>query len=59
MTSLAGSYNTATAFGSAINGLLTHPESYRKVLADIDRMKSQGKLSMPVKYFEAQRMPYL
>ena len=57
--SFAGSDTTAIALRSAIDGLLTHPECYRKLQAEIDQRRTNGNLSLPVKYSEAQQMPYL
>ena len=57
--SFAGSDTTAIALRSAIDGLLTHPACYRKLQAEIDQRRADGDLSLPVKYSEAQQMPYL
>ncbi|KAH0842250.1 Pisatin demethylase [Fonsecaea pedrosoi] len=55
----AGSDTTAIALRAAIDGLLANPECYRKLQAEIDQKRAEGKLSLPVKYAEAQQMPYL
>ncbi|KAK4937742.1 hypothetical protein LTR10_021687 [Elasticomyces elasticus] len=55
----AGSDTTAVALRATIDGLLLRPECYRKLQAEIDRKREQGELSSPVKYSEAQQMPYL
>lgn len=55
----AGSDTTAIALRSAIDGLLRHPDCYRKLQAEIDQRRAEGNLSLPVRYAEAQQMPYL
>lgn len=54
----AGSDTTAIAMRSILCNIIKNPEVYKKVTAEIDDATTQSKLSTPVKYSEAIRLPY-
>lgn len=55
----AGSDTTAISLSSVIYHLMHSPSSQAKLVAEIDTLASQNKISNPVKFREAQEMPYL
>ncbi|CAI6237486.1 unnamed protein product [Periconia digitata] len=55
----AGSDTTSLTLSAAIYYLCRSPNSARKLYDEIDDFASQGKLSNPVTFSEAQQMPYL
>jgi cytochrome P450 len=55
----AGSDTTGLTLSAAIYHLCHSPDSVQKLRDEIDDLTSQGKLSNPVTFSEAQKMPYL
>jgi len=55
----AGSDTTAISTRAIIYYLLKNPQCKQRLIEEIDSMRSQGKLSDPVKVSEADKMPYL
>ncbi|KAF2859255.1 cytochrome P450 family protein [Piedraia hortae CBS 480.64] len=55
----AGSDTTAISLRAIFYHLLTNPEHLQKLLHEIDTFAAAGKLSDPVQYSEAEKMPYL
>jgi cytochrome P450 len=55
----AGSDTTAISTRAIIYYLLKNPAAKRALVAEIDGLKKEGKLSDPVKLSEADSMPYL
>lgn len=55
----AGSDTTAISTRAIIYYLLKNPDCKRRLIEEIDTMKSQGKLSDPITLAEADKMPYL
>lgn len=55
----AGSDTTAISIRAAIYHLLKNPKYKEKLLADLDAARRAGKLSDPVKFDEANNLPYL
>lgn len=55
----AGSDTTSIAFASALFNLLKYPRCLHKLREEIGRLETQGLISDPVKFAEAQKMPYL
>jgi hypothetical protein len=43
---------------SILYNLMKHPETYHKLTAEIDAAARESKLSDPIKYSEAMRLPY-
>lgn len=56
---LAGSDTTATGFRSIFYHLMKNPEVYRQVQEEIDEAFLEGRLSEPVKFSEAIKLPLL
>ncbi|KAI8648343.1 hypothetical protein NCS56_01518600 [Fusarium sp. Ph1] len=54
----AGSNTTAIAMRSILYNIIKNPEVNKKVTAEIDDAASKSRLSTPVKYPEAIRLPY-
>ncbi|KAF2120620.1 cytochrome P450 [Lophiotrema nucula] len=55
----AGADTTAISTRSVIYHVLRNPEIKRKLVAEIDEMRSKGELSNPVTWEEANKMKYL
>ncbi|KEZ42273.1 hypothetical protein SAPIO_CDS6132 [Scedosporium apiospermum] len=55
----AGSDTTSIAFSAAIFNLLKHPSSLRQLQEEIREYEARGIISDPIKFSEAQKMPYL
>lgn len=55
---LAGSDTTAIYLRSLFKNLIEHPESLRKLRAELDGAYQQGKLSLPVTWKQSQTLPY-
>ena len=55
----AGSDTTAISTRAIIYYLLKNPAAKQKLVDEIDDLKKQGKISDPVKFGEAEKMPYL
>ncbi|KAK4466256.1 putative cytochrome P450 E-class, group I [Cladorrhinum samala] len=55
----AGSDTTATAVRMTLFLLMTNPESYRALQAEIDAAIREGRVSSPIRQDEAKRLPYL
>jgi len=55
----AGSDTTSIAFSAAIFNLLKHPSSLRRLQEEIREYEARGVISDPIKFSEAQKMPYL
>lgn len=53
----AGSDTTATGFRSVFYHLMKNPEVYKQVQHEIDEAFQEGRLSEPVKFSEALRLP--
>ena len=56
---LAGSDSTTTVLRCTLFTLIGNPTAYGKLKAEIDDANETGTLSSPVKYSEAQKLPYL
>ncbi|KAJ5153212.1 uncharacterized protein N7482_009690 [Penicillium canariense] len=55
----AGADTTAAAVSSILYHLMRSPTHYEKLAAEIDTAISEGRLSLPVVYSEAIKLPYL
>ncbi|RDL41768.1 uncharacterized protein BP5553_01747 [Venustampulla echinocandica] len=55
----AGSDTTAIAMRSVFYYLAKSPAVYREVLAELDKAFAEGQLSIPVKFSEAIKLPFL
>ncbi|KAL2855945.1 cytochrome P450 family protein [Aspergillus pseudoustus] len=55
----AGSDTTAIALRSMVWNLLKHPDKLERFMTELEERKSAGLLSMPVRFEEAQKWPYL
>jgi cytochrome P450 len=55
----AGSDTTAISLSSVLYHLMKHPESYRKLQAEIDIAAKEGRISNPITFKEAQDLRYL
>jgi len=55
----AGSDTTAISTRAILYYLLKNPQYKRRLVEELDGLRSQGKISDPVKLEEADRMPYL
>ncbi|GME41742.1 Cytochrome P450 [Neofusicoccum parvum] len=55
----AGSDTTSIALSGIMWGLVSNPEAYAKLRAEIDDKRASGEISNPVTFAEAQKMPYL
>lgn len=55
----AGSDTTSISLSSVIYGLCQNPAAAKKLQQEIDTFAAEGKLSDPVTFDEAGRMPYL
>ena len=56
---LAGSDSTTTVLRCTLFLLISNPAAYARLRAEIDEATNSGSLSSPVKYNEAQKLPYL
>lgn len=56
---IAGSDTTAISLNSALYHIYTIPDVLKRLREEIDEMAKAGSLSDPVKFEEAQKMPYL
>ncbi|OQV05442.1 hypothetical protein CLAIMM_10183 [Cladophialophora immunda] len=54
----AGSDTTAIAMRSILYHLMKSPDTYDKLMDEIDMADKEGKLSDPVRYSEAMQLPY-
>lgn len=59
MTSFAGADTTAIAMSSILGHLIRNPIAYGKLTSEIDTATAEGSFSMPIKYKEAIKLPYL
>jgi len=55
----AGSDTTSIGFSAVIYNLLKYPRTLAKLREEISSYEASGLLSNPVKFAEAQKMPYL
>ncbi len=55
----AGSDTTAISLRSMFYYFCKNPDAYRKLVAEVDHLDAQGKLSDPITFAESNRMPYL
>ena len=55
----AGSDTTAISLRSMFYYFCKNPKAYQKLVAEIDDMEAQGKLSDPITFAESNQMPYL
>jgi len=55
----AGSDTTAITLSAILYNLITHPHTYRRLQSELDTAAANGEISSPVKFSEAQRLPYL
>ena len=55
----AGSDTTAISLSSVIYFLATNPACLTELRRELENFQAQGMISNPIKYQEAQRMPYL
>lgn len=55
----AGSDTTAIGFRSVFYHLMKTPAAYKQLMQEIDEAADDGRLSFPVKYSEAIKLPYL
>ena len=55
----AGSDTTGATLAAVIYNLARYPQCMQKLYEEIDTRASEGKLSDPVTFAEAQQMPYL
>lgn len=55
----AGSDTTAITLSSIFYHLMTHPNSYRHLQAEIDDAARTGLISDPITFSQAQQLPYL
>jgi cytochrome P450 len=55
----AGADSTAIAINSILYHLMRHTTAYKKLTAEIDAAVADGKLSIPIAYAEAVKLPYL
>lgn len=55
----AGSDTTSIAFSAVIYCLLKHPKTLARLRDEIREYEARGLVSRPIKFAEAQRMPYL
>lgn len=59
VSSFAGADTTAIAMSSIIGHMIRSPRVYQKLTSEIDTAIADGELSVPVKYKEAIKLPYL
>jgi cytochrome P450 len=55
----AGSDTTAITLSAIFYNLMKHPQSYNRLQEEIDTAAKEGRISNPVKFSEAQDLPYL
>ncbi|KAK8863366.1 cytochrome P450 oxidoreductase [Apiospora arundinis] len=55
----AGSDTTATALSSIFYHLYKHPEKLAKLRSEIDLALADGRLTQPIRYSDARKLPYL
>lgn len=55
----AGSDTTAITLSGIFYNLMKHPLSYHRLQEEIDIAAREGRISDPVKFSEAQKLPYL
>ncbi|KAL8906484.1 MAG: hypothetical protein Q9207_002022 [Kuettlingeria erythrocarpa] len=55
----AGADTTAIAINSILYHLMRNPVAYENLAAEIDAAVADGRISMPVAYAEAVKLPYL
>lgn len=55
----AGSDTTAISLSAIVYNLLKHPETYARLQNEIHEASTQGRLSEPITFKEAQSLPYL
>lgn len=55
----AGSDTTAVTLSSVVYYLLRNPDCFSKLRNEIEAFENEGKMSDPIKFSEAQQMPYL
>ena len=58
-SSFAGADTTAIAINSILYHLMRNPAAYEKLAAEIDEAVADNRLSLPVSYVEAVKLPYL
>lgn len=56
---IAGSDTTTVTLNGIYFHLLTHPDSFAKLRAELDDATANGQLSDPVTFAETQKLPYL
>lgn len=59
VSSFAGADTTAIAMSSIIGHMIRSPPLYEKLTSEVDTAIADDKLSVPVKYKEAIKLPYL
>ena len=57
--SLAGSDTTAISLRACFYYLLKNPQTYQKLVAEVDEAERRGELSAFVTFEESVKMPYL
>ncbi|PIA92186.1 Benzoate 4-monooxygenase [Cercospora beticola] len=55
---LAGSDTTAIAMRAIIHQLLTHPAALNKLMQELEEALHAGRISLPVKFSDALKLPY-
>ena len=58
MNLLAGADTTAIALQAIFNQLLRHPKVLAKLRLELDEAIRSGKITLPVRYADASRLPY-
>ncbi|KAM5520501.1 cytochrome p450 pisatin [Fusarium oxysporum f. sp. phaseoli] len=56
---MAGSYTTAISLSSILFYLYTHQDTLRQLRTELDEAAQKGIISDPIKFQEAQKLPYL
>ncbi|KAN0112173.1 cytochrome P450 [Hyaloscypha variabilis] len=56
---IAGSDSTASSLRAMLYYMLKNPQTYASLKSEIDEFDREGKLSNPISYAEANKMPYL
>ena len=56
---LAGDHSTTTVLRCTLLSLIANPSAYARLRAEVDEAAKSAMISSPVKYSEAQKLPYL
>lgn len=54
----AGSDTTAIALRAFVHQVLTHPQVFKRLKKELDDALAEGRLTIPVKYSDAAKLPY-